>query len=196
MPQLTQTTPEVWLKMGNTSVWPQKICWWTHPVALWALPWDLGIMVSPGNSNLVVNQTQNSVWCSLHCTGCSPSWEELGSAWSNRRSEWGRRTVSDNDKQLLTFLYRILSLTERFHTESGIHPTRLWHSWSASWKLDLMHCWITTLCNFSACNVFSRWEAGLSQLLATSKIKTTSDHSDYNKNLEKALALLCLSKPD
>lgn len=89
--------------MGNTSVWPQQICWWTHPVAVWALSQVLGIMVSPGNTNLVVNQTEHSIWCSPHCTGCSPSWEELGSTWFNRRSEWGRWTMSDNDKQLLTF---------------------------------------------------------------------------------------------
>lgn len=95
------------------------------------------------------------------------------------------------------FLYSILSLTDCFHTDSGAHPTRLGHSWSASWELDLTHCWITTLCNFSACSVFSRWEAGLSQPLVTSKIKinTTFDHLDCNRNLKKALALLCFSKP-
>lgn len=101
MPQLTYTMPEVWLQMGNTNVRPPQTCWWTHPVAVWALSRDLGIMVSPGNTTLVMNQ---STQCSSpHCTGCSPSWEELGSTWFNRRSEWGRWTMSDNDKQLLTF---------------------------------------------------------------------------------------------
>lgn len=78
-------------------------------------------------------------------------------------------TVTTNN--FWPFLYSILSLIQHFHTESGVHPTRLWNSWSVTWKLDLMHCWITTLHNFSACSAFSRWDVGLSQPLATSKIK-------------------------
>lgn len=136
-------------------------------------------------------------WWTRHSTqfGAHPNWE-LGSTWFNRRSEWGWWKMSDNDKQLLTFFvqhtqsYRALSY-------SGVHPTRLWHSWSATWKLDLMHRWITTLCNFTAYTVFSRWDAGLSQPLAIGKIKikATPEHPDCSKNLKKALALLCFSKP-
>lgn len=100
-----------------------------------------------------------------NCMVFFPSCEETESTWLNKRSEMCRWTMSGNDKltaDLFFFFKSKISLREQIRIESVVHPTKLWHFWSGTWKLDSMQYWIIALCNFNACSVFSRRDPGLS----------------------------------
>lgn len=109
----------------------------TTAEAVWPSSQDLGIMVSSSNTNVIggLDEAPNLVLIPT-ARWLFPSCEKTESTRFNKRSEWCRWETSDNDKQTADLFLKAKSVSQSTSYWLSSHPTRLWHSWSETWKLD------------------------------------------------------------